>query len=233
MGGMAMSGGGGMPMAWMPMCGQSWIAAAGSFLGTWTLMMAAMMLPSLPPMLWRYRREIGGAGEPSSALLMLPVAAGYFLVWTLLGAAVYPLGAAATAAAARCQWVARAAPAVVGAVVLIAGVLQLTGWKARHLAHCRGDHRPESYGCRQAARADVSHAWSHGLRLGLHCGQSCAGLTGVLLVTGMMDAPVMLSVTAAITLERLAPAGERIARLVGYIAVGAGLLLTLRAAGLR
>jgi predicted metal-binding membrane protein len=161
---------------------------------------------------------------------MLPAAAGYFLVWTLLGAAVYPLGAAATAAAKRYEWVAGAAPVVLGAVVLIAGVLQLTGWKARHLAHCRGERRRESLGSGRVPRGGVLRAWSHGLRLGLHCSQSCAGLTGVLLVAGVMDMPAMLAVTAAITLERLAPAGERIARLVGIMAVGAGVLLTLRAA---
>lgn len=232
MGGMPMPGGGPMLMAWMPMCGQSWIAAEGSFLSAWTPMMAAMMLPSLLAMLWRHRREIGGAGQPSSALLMLPAAAGYFLVWTLLGAAVYPLGAAAGAAAARYEWTAGAAPVALGTALLIAGVLQLTGWKARHLAHCRGEHRREAFGSGRIPRAGMAHAWSHGVRLGLHCSQSCAGLTGVLIVAGVMDTPVMLAVTAAITLERLAPAGERMARLVGVIAVGAGMLLTLRAAGL-
>jgi predicted metal-binding membrane protein len=33
--------------------------------------------------------------------------------------------------------VARAVPIAVGVVVLIAGSLQLTAWKARHLACCR------------------------------------------------------------------------------------------------
>jgi predicted metal-binding membrane protein len=45
---------GGSAMAWMPMCGQTWAAAAASFLGMWVVMTVAMMLPSLTPMLWRY-----------------------------------------------------------------------------------------------------------------------------------------------------------------------------------
>jgi hypothetical protein len=47
-----------------------------------------------------------------------------------------------------------------------------------------------------------------------------------------MDLRAMAVVTAAITVERLAPAGERFARGIGAVAVGAGLLLIARAAGL-
>ena len=77
--------------------------------------------------------------------------------------------------------------------------------------------------------ADVDAAWRHGLRLGLHCSYSCAGLTAILLVLGVMDLRAMVVVTAAITLERLAPAGERVARAIGAVIVGAGLFLIARA----
>ncbi len=42
----------------------------------------------------------------------------------------------------------------------------------------------------------------------------------------------MALVTAAVTAERLAPAGERVARRIGGIAIIAGLLLIARAAAL-
>lgn len=48
----------------------------------------------------------------------------------------------------------------------------------------------------------------------------------------MMDLPAMAAVTAAVTLERLAPAGERIVRAIGLTVIAAGLLLGLRAARL-
>src|SRR5689334_6297762 len=60
MGGMQMPGGWTMSMAWMRMPGQTWTGAAASFLGMWVVMMVAMMLPSLVPMLCRYRRAVGG-----------------------------------------------------------------------------------------------------------------------------------------------------------------------------
>ena len=47
-----------------------------------------------------------------------------------------------------------------------------------------------------------------------------------------MDLRAMALVTAAITVERVAPGGERVARALGAVAVGAGTLLIARAAGL-
>jgi predicted metal-binding membrane protein len=55
MGEMPMPGGWGMSMAWMRMCGQTWTEAFAVFIGMWTVMMVAMMLPSLVATL-RYRR---------------------------------------------------------------------------------------------------------------------------------------------------------------------------------
>jgi len=54
----------------------------------------------------------------------------------------------------------------------------------------------------------------------------------VLLVIGVMDLGAMAVVGAAITLERLAPAGVRVARAIGAVVVVAGLFMMARAAGL-
>ena len=147
MGGMPMPGGWTMSMAWMRMPGQTWPGAAASFLGMWVVMMVAMMLPSLVPMLQRYRQAVGGRGETRLGLLTAIVGAGYFFVWTVFGMAVFPLGAALAEIEMQQPALARAVPIAVGAVVLIAGVLQFTPWKARHLACCReepgrGSHLP-------------------------------------------------------------------------------------------
>src|SRR5688572_28978077 len=81
---------------------------------------------------------------------------------------------------------ARAVPIAVGVVILIAGSLQLTAWKARHLAYCR-----EAPGRRRPLRADAGTAWRHGLRLGLHCTHSSVALMAILLVIGVMDLRAM------------------------------------------
>jgi predicted metal-binding membrane protein len=226
MGEMPMPGGWTMSMAWMRMPGQTWPGAAASFLGMWVVMMVAMMLPSLVPMLWRYRRAVGSTGETRLGLLTVLVGVGYFFVWTVLGMAAFPLGVALAAVEMQQPPLARAVPIAVGMVVLIAGALQFSTWKARHLACCR-----EVPGCDRTLPAGAGTAWRHGLRLGLHCSHCCAGLMAILLVLGVMDLRAMAVVGAAITIERLAPAGERVVRVIGVVVVGAGLLLLVRAAG--
>jgi len=220
-------GGWSISMAWMRMPGQSWPGAATSFLVMWVVMMVAMMLPSLVPMLWRYRQAVGRTGETRLGRLTALVGVGYFFVWTACGMAAFPLGVALAAVEMQLPALARAVPIAVGVVVLIAGALQFTAWKAHHLACCR-----QAPGRGRTLPADAGTAWRHGLRLGLHCSCCCAGLMAILLVIGAMDLHAMAVVTAAITVERLAPASERVARAIGAVIVGAGLFLIARAAGL-
>ena len=106
MGGMPMPGGWAMSMAWMRMPGQTWPGAAALFIGMWVVMMVAMMLPSLVPMLWRYRQAVGRAGEACLGRLTTLVGAGYFSVWMVFGTAGRRAGGdrnAAAGAGARCS----------------------------------------------------------------------------------------------------------------------------------
>src|SRR5439155_596998 len=135
-GGMTMPGGWTMSMAWMRMPGQTWPGAAASFLGMWIVMMVAMMLPSLVPMLWRYRQTVVRTGETRLGRLTALVGMAYFLVWTMFGMAAFPLGVVLAAVEMQLPALARAVPLAVRVVVLIAGALQFTTWKAHHLAFC-------------------------------------------------------------------------------------------------
>ena len=152
---------------------------------------------------------------------------GYFFVWTLFGFAAFLLGVALAAIQMEQPALARFGPIAVGGVVLMAGALQFTAWKARHLACCREVPRSG-----RTLPADAGTAWRQGLRLGRHCSYYCAGLMAIVLGLGVMDLRAMAVVAAAITVERLAPAGERVARIIGAIVIGAGLFLIARAAGL-
>jgi predicted metal-binding membrane protein len=223
----AKPGGGTMSMVWMRMPGQTWPGAAASFLGMWVLMTAAMMLPSLVPALWHYRQAAGSTGGTRLGRLTAIAGTGYFVVWTMFGVAAFALGAALAAIGMQRPVLARVVPIAAGVVVLIAGTLQLTAWKARHLARCR-----EASWHGGGVPVAAGTAWRHGLRLGLHCGYSCSGLMAILLVVGIMDLRAMAVVAAAVSVERLAPAGERVARATGMVAVGAGLVLIARAAAL-
>src|SRR2546423_38562 len=146
----SVSGGWPMSMAWMRMPSQSWLGAAAMFMLMWVTMMVAMMLPSLAPIL---RHHAEGRWL---------VAAAYFLVWTIFGAAAYIVGIALASAAMRAHGVARAVPAATAAALFLAGLVQLTPWQAHHLGCCR------------AAAGPNRGAWNDGLRLGLHCVLCCS-----------------------------------------------------------
>ena len=208
----------------MPMSGQTWLGAAAEFVGMWVVMMAAMMLPSLAPVLWRYRQAWRGTGRLRLPLLMALVVAGYLLVWGALGIGMHPICATTSTLEMSRSSPARAIPVLQGVVLLAAGSLQFTSWHAHHLAcwriaPVRGVAPPPG----------PLTAWRSGVRLGMHCVVSSAGAMAALLAIGLMDLRAMAIVTAAITAERLAPAGERVARLLGALAVGAGLLVILTA----
>jgi predicted metal-binding membrane protein len=224
MGGMPMPGGWKMSMAWMRMPGQTWIGGAASFLAMWVMMMAAMMLPSLTPMLRRYRESVSRTRDTPLGRLTTLAGAGYLFVWAVFGLVVFPIGVAVATVEMERPALARTVPLMTGAVVLIAGAFQFTKWKAHYLTCCR-----EAPG-RDVLPARAGAAWRLGLQFGVHCGLSCANLTAILLAVGIMDLRAMGVVTAAITAERLAPGGERVARAIGAVAVGAGLSLILRAA---
>ena len=215
MGEMPMPGGWAISTAWMQMPGRTWLDVAAPLAGMWVVMMIAMMLPSLAPSLSRYS---------STSRFTAVAAVAYFLVWAALGIAVLPLGIAIAALEMQSPMLARAAPIAVGLVVLMAGALQFTKWKAHQLACCR-----ETHGAR-ALPANARTAFRNGVRAGLHCSRCCVGFVAMLLVFGVMDLRAMIAVTTAITAERVAPDGRYMARAIGALAVGTGLYLIARAA---
>ncbi|MCR4466411.1 DUF2182 domain-containing protein [Burkholderia sp. SCN-KJ] len=219
MGGMPMAGGWTLSAGWLRPCGWQAGRAFAAFAGMWGAMTVTMMLPVLAPVLWRYRQSTGAVGDARAAWFVAVAGSGYFSVWMALGALVFPVGTAWAAAAARLPALAATVPFAAGAIVLGAGVLQFSGWKARRLACCR--HAPDD-ACAPRAAARAAVAWRYGVRTALRCGACCGNLMAVALTAGMMDLRVMAVVTVAIAAERLAPAGVRVARLVGGVAIGAG-----------
>ncbi|WP_027214915.1 DUF2182 domain-containing protein [Burkholderia sp. WSM2232] len=228
MGEMPMPGGWTMSMMWLPLCGQTWPAVAASFVGMWIAMMVAMMLPAAAPAWWRYGEALRKAGHKRVAMQTWLAALAYFAVWAALGLVVFALGAALAMLEMRMPAFSRAIPVVGVVVVLLAGALQLSSWKAHYLRCC--GRAPDCV--HTVLRSRAAAALRYGSRLGLHCCFCCASLTAVLVVAGVMNPLAMSAVTAAITLERLAPRGRFVARGMGLVIVGIGLLMIVRAAGL-
>jgi predicted metal-binding membrane protein len=224
---MPMPGGWAMSMTWMLMPGQSGFDAVTSFLGMWEVMMLAMMLPSLVPMLLRYREAVQKANARRLNWLTVLVGLGYFTVWTIIGLAVFPLGIWFNAILMQHKGFSLMVPFAVGVVVLGVGLLQFSNWKWYQLACCRA--LPFNG---KTAPANAGTALKHGLHLGVQCSRCSAGLMFILLVIGMMNLWAMDIITLAISIERLAPASKHVTGTVGAISIATGFFLIARAAGI-
>ncbi|HEY4219040.1 MAG TPA: DUF2182 domain-containing protein [Gemmatimonadaceae bacterium] len=183
-------------------------------------MMIAMMLPSFAPSLWRYHRTLNTPRAPRVSQRTALFAAGYGTVWIAIGLALFAMSVAISPAGIASPADAQFASWGVGATLLCAGMLQRSRWKAKHLLYCVRVCAPA-----HSATANVRTAWRDGLRLGVHCGLSCAAPMVVLFVAGLMDARAMLVITAAITAERVVPNGAHVARVSGALALIAGVIV--------
>jgi predicted metal-binding membrane protein len=192
---------------WLPMPGQTRLSAATGFEVMWVAMMAMMMLPSLVPTLARTRVDVR-------------TSAGYLAVWAAIGAGVYVAGVALSGAELRWPTVSPVIPIARGVVLVAAGWVQLTLWKARHLECYRE-------GCLGVAHPGAS--WRRGIALGGHCALCCLPFMAVLMVVGMMNLAVIALLALAITIERVVRAPALPVRFAGLIMLSAGVLQLARA----
>src|SRR5262249_49278583 len=107
----------------------------GVFLGTWTIMMVAMMVPSFVPTLRVFDTWARTDGQPSGATVLL--LAGYLLVWSAVGGVAY------VAVQAFQGWLPAGgitALRMSAVLLVVSGVYQLTPPKQACLRHCRSAH---------------------------------------------------------------------------------------------
>jgi predicted metal-binding membrane protein len=189
------------------------------FLAIWVVMMAAMMFPAAAPMILTFHRLQAGKRLRGGAFVPTWVfVAGYMLVWTLAGVAAYAVALAAEAAAASAALSPAAAALIGGAVLVAAGLYQLTPLKDLCLSKCR---TPVGF---------IMTSWREGtagaLRMGLVHGGYCLGccwlLFAVLFTLGMMNIAAMAAVTALIFAEKTLPWGRRAARASAAILIAYG-----------
>ncbi len=163
----------------------------------WTTMMVGMMVPPEVPSLVGLAHEDDGGGwgavGDASALL-----GGYLAIWALASAALAVLdGRLAAWGLMTHEMSSRSVPLNV-AILVAAGLAQLSPWKAVCLERCRAIPRQP--------RGGGAHPLRSGLRHGMASVASCGVLMLVLLVVGAMNWVAMAVLTAFLVLERLAPA---------------------------
>lgn len=197
---------------------------AAVFLLTWVVMMVAMMFPTAAPMILVFDRIAAGKRARGEAFAPTWVFVGvYLLIWTLFGGLAYLLALAATALAEQAMWPMEHAARIGGAVLILAGLYQLSPLKRACLATCRS---PLNF---------VLHAWRDGYggaaRMGVEHGLYCLGCCWLLFVIlfplGLMNLAAMALLTLLIFAEKSLPLGRQIgtAAAVALIVYGALVLV--------
>ncbi len=171
---------------------------AALFLAIWVVMMIAMMFPAAA------------------------------LIWTLFGGLIY-LGANVSGVLAQqVPWLMMNASRIVGGIVVLAGLYQLTPLKRVCLAKCC---TPLDF---------ILHSWRDGypgaFRMGLEHGIYCLGCYWLLFVLlfplGMMNIAAMALLTALIFAEKVVPRGARIAQFAALALILYGALVIVVPAAL-
>ncbi len=179
------------------------------FLGAWTLMMAAMMLPAIAPVGALYAASF----KQSRGLRLVEFALGYLVVWAALGIPAFAVARAVDALAvaqpALVRW------AIVGILAAVAAY-QLTPLKRLCLEHCRS---PISQLLHYASYSGRSRDLRVGVHHALYCAGCCWPLMLLLIAVGTMNLGAMLALAAVIAGEKLLPHGLAVSRSAAAAAV--------------
>lgn len=173
------------------------LGSLGWFLSVWTVMMGAMMLPSVAPTIALY----GRLTRARSPLLPWLFAGGYLLTWAAAGLVAYGMGDAGQAAlGGRVSWTG-SGRMMAGATLVLAAAYELTPVKDVCLGRCRsplgallGSWRDGRVG-----------AMRMGMRNGAWCVGCCWALMASLFALGVMSVTWMALVAAVIAAEKLLP----------------------------
>jgi predicted metal-binding membrane protein len=178
--------------------------ALGFWISSWVVMMAAMMFPSIAPMVVMYARIQAGkrASAQGAALGATAIfVAGYLLIWSLAGLVGYTVLKVGHEHWPRVLSWDEAGPYVAGGVIVAAAIYQLTPLKNACLSKCRDPF------------AFLFTAWRPGriggLRMGIAHGGWCVGccwaLMAALIALGAMSVGWMLFIASLIAMEKLVP----------------------------
>lgn len=181
----------------------------------WWLMMLAMMLPSATPAILLYARvrqtRSGNAAIAQTWVFM----AGYLAVWFVFSI----VAALAQSLVANSSSMALQSNAAISAVLILAGVYQVSPFKSACLSQCRSPGQFISRNWRPG--------WHGAVRLGVIHGAYCVGccwmLMALLLVGGVMNLLWVIALSVLVAGEKLVPAALWLPRVSGAALIACGL----------
>ena len=186
----------------------------------WWVMMFGMMLPSAVPLLLLFarmmRKEKGAPYVPTGVFAL-----GYVVMWAAFSAIVTGAQWGLEASGLLSGIMVGTSAVLAAALLIAAGVWQLTPLKNACLRHCRS---PIGF---------LSAHWRPGrtgaFRMGLVHGAFCLGccwfLMALLFYGGVMNLYWIIGLALYILIEKLLPAGVRIGQLTGVALIAWGAVL--------
>ncbi len=180
------------------------LGSLGFFVTAWIVMMAAMMFPSIAPMVVMYTRLQEGRrqkGLDTPAGATAAFVGGYLVAWSAAGVVGYAIFDITRSLSIDALSWDRGGPYVAGGVIVAAALYQLTPLKDACLRKCRN---PFMF---------LLTAWRPGrvgaLRMGIEHGGWCVGccwaLMAALFALGVMSVGWMAFIAALIAIEKLLP----------------------------
>jgi predicted metal-binding membrane protein len=190
----------------------------------WAVMMAGMMLPSVAPLLLLYgaaarRRSV----DRRASYEIYALAAGYVTMWSLFSVAAVVAQRALSILLILSPMMTLTSPVLGAAVLLLAGIYQMTPLKSVCLRQCQS---PMSF-LMHRWRPGVRGAFRMGVDHGAYCLGCCWALMALLFVGGVMNLAVIAALTVFVGFEKLSPFGVRTARASGVVMIGAGIWMLL------
>ena len=196
------------------------LGGLGWYLGVWVTMMAAMMLPSVLPMVLLYARI---ARERSGTAPTWLFVGGYLAAWTAYGLLAYAASRGLRSLDAGFFAWDRAGPWLAGGAVAAAGLYELTPLKDVCLRHCRTPLHFVLHGWRTGRLGAVRMGTEHGV----WCVGCCFGLMLALFALGVMSLFWMAAIGAIIFAEKVLPFGDRLTRPLALAFVALGVWIAL------
>lgn len=191
----------------------------------WNVMMVGMMIPTASPMIGMFaatsRRH--GSGKPAVPTLFFVL--GYLIAWAGYSAAATGLQWALQSATLLSPNDLQVGPRLGGALLIGAGLFQFTRLKNNCLTHCR---TPMSFLMTQW-REGAGGAVQMGLKHGSYCVGCCWAIMLLMFSAGLMNLVWTAVLAVFMLLEKIIPAGDKLGRIAGVIAIGLGTILVTSA----
>ena len=191
----------------------------------WVIMMIAMMLPSASPMILMYLKTLQRSSTQHSVPVLISMfVLGYLVIWTGFSALISVVQWALHKAALLSPMMVSTSNVLGGLILIVAGLYQWTPYKHACLRRCRS---PLGFIMTQW-REGINGAFVMGLRHGLFCLGCCWALMALLFVTGVMNLLWIAALSVLVLIEKIIPTGEKLARWVGVLILGYGILMLTR-----